>query len=213
MSLPALFVDGNGLPSASLNDWMNERDGDMLPIDPTTRDHLDLGGNLGSASFQWGALHVGTVNASGAIAALVSVGAPTLDVTLQANLPAATAIDVNGTSLESLLEANVIDSVATDEIGSLDTSGSGVLLNTTFTKVEQDKICRFYVEMLPSNTADIDVTVGTETRRFGGNNNGFINANDWWDLTQFANGSVVLKVEVIGVGTCAVNGRFYRNSF
>ena len=211
--LPALFVDGNVLTAGELNDWMNERDGIMFPISPSTRNPETLVHNLGSFSFEWGSIFVGTAEVSAAMVAGTSMEAPTLEVTLQANLPAASAIDVDGTSLETLLEDNVIDSVATDQIGSLDTSGSGVLLDTTFTKVEQDKICGFYVEMLPATTADIDVTIGTETRRFGGNNNGFVNANDWWDLTQFANGSVVLKVEVIGVGNAAVNGRFYRNAF
>ncbi|KKN68327.1 hypothetical protein LCGC14_0452030 [marine sediment metagenome] len=196
MGLPALFVDGNVLNAAELNDWMNERDGILFPISPSTRNPETLVHNLGSASFEWNQFFVATINA-----------------TLQVNLPAAANIDVDGTSLETLLEDNVIDSVATDQIGSLDTVGSGVLLNTTFTKVEQDKICRFYVEMEPATSADIDVTVGTETRRFGGNNAGFVSSNDWWDLTQFANGSVVLKVEVIGVGNAAVNARFYRNAF
>lgn len=53
--LPADWSDGDVLDADDVNLWKGARDGDMLPINATTRNHDTAGNcNLGSGTYYWG---------------------------------------------------------------------------------------------------------------------------------------------------------------
>ena len=51
--LPSDFSDGNILTASELNNWKEERDGDILPISQYTKNFITASANLGSATYKF----------------------------------------------------------------------------------------------------------------------------------------------------------------
>lgn len=59
--LPSDFSDGNILTAAQLNAWKSQRDGHLLPIDPSpTFNYVNSTWDLGSTSYRWQNLWLGS---------------------------------------------------------------------------------------------------------------------------------------------------------
>ena len=72
--LPSPMSDGDVLYSAQVNQMVNEREGHLLPISPSTDNYIDATQNIGSAAYRWNKAYINNVLGSRVGARIIDVG-------------------------------------------------------------------------------------------------------------------------------------------
>jgi len=190
--IPGPFADGDILTAANVNQMNSARAGFLRPIDPSSLNEDDNVEDLGTPSTRWKRLHAN-----------------------EATFGSTDNVTIGGKTLTQILEENVIDTNATQELFNNTVVNSTVLLSNSFIKASGDLIMRVTITARPgspfqANEIVIALTGGkVESRAYpealstgtvrGGNISEF---TDWFDLSQVSDGATV-NVDITALGTIA----------
>ncbi len=209
-TLPPDYVNGNILTAEELNLQKNARDGDLLPIDPTTFNENNELQDLGSDIFRWKGGHFKSTD----------------------------DIFIGGLSLTTILEGNRMDTMASELVLNNSFTNTNTLINSNFTKNSQDKILRVAIGARTVDVGSnikaikIDIGGGTIVRTYNTMTNEVSTPTafkslygedtmkhfwmDWFDISALSNGSINVTVTsdpVDGTGRMYGNVYIYRNGF
>lgn len=173
-AVPLDKVDGDILTAADINQMNSARAGFFRPLDPTTRDEDDNVEDLGTPSRRWKRLHSN-----------------------EATFGSTDNVTIGGKTLTQILEDNVIDTNATEQI--LNNSQVGTtLLSSSFIKQAGDLIIRVLVTG-QSTGASLTIALSggkVESRAYElpwpvGNIRGssISEFTEWFDVSSVANGA------------------------
>lgn len=71
---PANFTAGNPLTATQLNQWKQNRSGNLLPISPSTNNYADSTHNIGSTTYRWNIGYINNIYASALSGKVLNVG-------------------------------------------------------------------------------------------------------------------------------------------